>query len=52
MECEWTITLDEGKYIKLWFETVSIELTTVKCIDKIDIWDGPTNNETFLGRYL
>ena len=52
IKCEWTVTVDKENYIKLWFEYVAVESTTIKCVDWIEIWDGPPHNETFIGRYI
>ena len=54
ISCEWVITRPTGEYVRLTFSNFGMEFkcwnADCKCLDKLEIWDGPNNNATYVGR--
>lgn len=56
MQCVWTITVPRGKFIRLEFSDFEVEYNCdsdndCRCVDLLELWDGPEFNETKLERW-
>ena len=53
IQCDWTIIVPRGKFIRLAFSTFEVEFDCNDkcwCVDRLELWDGPEFNETKIGR--
>ena len=55
MQCVWIITVPRGKFIRLEFSDFEVEYNCdsdndCRCVDRLELWDGPEFNETKLER--